>query len=288
MKKFDLTKPEWVQEPDPLDFKVVNQPLEEVTTHMLLQLGRGQDRHHFLLKGLLTTSFQTYGAIRKLVVNDPKYPAQAHILGRSLIDALFTIVTLAEKPAEYSRLYELAGYKVMWEEYEREFKKYENDPDWKMDLNQKKEFLEIVAEQFCLSQDEKANPSKHIKYWPIPSRLLKSKMLCPVNRRFLEEVYSWRYGQISEWSHQAWGGMAMGLFATMSEHHWHPGKFESDAVYTGILFLLMIISEIEALCKYGFKQKLRYIWTILNNYFVESADYYRLRYDELLQEVDDV
>ena len=285
MGKFILNKPEWSTKPEPLDFKVVNQPLEEVINQVISKLkkeNRKLDNFFFILKGLLTASFQTYKAIRKLVAEDPKYPTQAHILGRSLIDTLFTIVMLAEKPFEYSRKYELAGYRVMWEEYDRELKRYRNDPKWEPYLNEKKKFLDASAELFGLSEDKKVNPNKRIKYWPIPSRMLKFKMVCNEKQRFLEEVYSWRYGQSSEWSHQAWGGMAAGTFATMPEYHWHLGKFESDAVYTSILFLLMILSEIEASCSYGLKQKLRYIWTILNSYFDESENYYRLRYKELL------
>jgi hypothetical protein len=286
MRKFILNKPECSTEPEPLDFKVVNQPLEEVINQLIYQLkkeNRKPDNFYFLLKGLLTTSLQTYEAIRKLIKKDPKYPAQAHILGRSLMDTLFTVVMLAEKPLEYSRKYELAGYRAMWEEYDRELKRYGRDPKWKPDLDKKKKFLDASAELFSLSKDEKVNPLKYIKYWPIPSQILKFKMVCNEKQRFLKEVYSWRYRQSSEWSHQAWGGMAAGVFATMSEYHWHPGKFESDAVYIGILFLLMILSEIESACNYGLKQKLRYIWTILNNYFDEAADYYSLRYNELLQ-----
>jgi len=285
MGKFIFNKPEWSTKPEPLDSKIVNQPLEEVINQVISKLdneNKKPNNFYFILKGLLNTSFLTYKAIRKLVEKDPKYPAQAHILGRSLIDTLFIIGMLVEKPLEYSRKYELAGYRVMWEEYDRELKRYRNDPKWKPYLDEKKKFFNASAELFGLSEDEKVNPSKQIKYWPIPSRMLKSKMVCNGKQRFLEEVYSWRYGQSSEWSHQAWGGMAAGIFAKMPEYHWHPGKFESDAVYTGILFLLMILSEIEAACNYGLKQKLRYIWTILNSYFGESENYYHLRYNGLL------
>ena len=285
MRKFIFNKPEWSREPEPLDFKVVNQPLEEVINQVISNLkkeNRKPDNFYFLLKGLLITSFQTYKAIRKLVAKDPKYPTQSHILGRSLIDTFFTIVMLAEKPLEYSKKYELAGYRAMWEEYDRELKRYGNDPKWKPYFDRKKKFFDASAELFSLSKDEKVKPLKHIKYWPIPSQMLKSKMVCKEKQIFLEEVYSWRYRQSSEWSHQAWGGMAAGMFATMPEHHWHPGKFESDAVYTGILFLLMILSEIEAACNYGLKQKLRYMWTILNSYFEEAANYYYSRYNGLL------
>ena len=186
----------------------------------------------------------------------------------------------------YGWKYELAGYRERWEEYQRELRRYGDDPNWKAYLDDKKDYLDKSAKLWGLSEDEKTEPRKHIEYWPIPSKVLKGKLVREDKRRFLAEVYSWRYGQSSAVSHVAWFGMAMGLFATMPECHWYPDMLESDAVYVGLLFLLMILSEIEASCNYGHKQDLRYIWTILNSYSGESADYYHLRYDSLLGERD--
>lgn len=286
-----LHKPSWIKELEPLNFEIINQPLEEIINQVISQLknDRKGNNFYFLLWGLLKTSYQTYKAICEisgLFAKDTKYPAQAYILGRSLIDALFTIVTLVEKPFEHTRKYLLAGYRDIWEEYNRELERYVNDPKWKPYLDNKKKLLDIFLKSYKLSltQDEKVDPRVHIKYWLIPSQLLKSNMVCSETRRFLKEIYLWRYKQISEWSHQAWGGMAIVLFTTMPGYHWQPGKFKSDAVFTGILFTLMILSEIEASCNYGFEQKLRYIWTILKKYhFEEATYYYHLRYDTLLQ-----
>lgn len=286
MMNFTFKKPEWIKEPESIDFKVINQPLEEVTNLVISQLkneNKNPKNFYFILKGLITTSFQTYKSIRKLIATEPKYPAQAHFLSRTLIDTLFTIIMLGENPVEHSREYELAGYRGMWEEYNRELEKYRNNQDWKKYLEEKKKCIESAAENFGVSDEEKENPNK-IKFWPIPSTMLKSKVFCKDNQKFLEDVYYWRYGQSSEWSHLKWTGMALGVFSTDPECHWIPGKFESDAVYTSILFLLMIISEIEILCTYGLVQKLRYIWGILYHCFSESAEYYGLRYEKLLND----
>lgn len=281
-------KPGWVTDPEALDFKVINQPLEEVANTLFSKLKfetREPKKFYFILQGLLTTSFQTYKAIRKLVANEPKYPLQGHMIGRSLIDILFTLCLIIEKPNEHSKWYETAGYKVMYEEYMREFERYKDDEKWSNYLTDKKKCLDGIANTIGLSQDERTNPNRNIQYWPIPSQIIKLSVIGENTISFLKEVYFWRYRQVSEWHHQAWGGMAMGIFADAKQHHWLPGKFESDAVATGILFILMILSEIEATCNYGTKQRLRYAWTILNNYYEEAKDYYNLRYDGLLNEV---
>ena len=61
-------------------------------------------------------------------------------------------------------------------------------------------------------------------------------------------------------------------------------SFESDAVYKSILYLLIIISEIEALTDLGIKQDIKYIWTIVGSYFEEAKEIYDNRFSELLKE----
>jgi hypothetical protein len=259
MEEIEIKKPEWSKEPGQLDFKMVNQFLEEVKDGLLAHLKKLRESpgsFHFLLEGFLSNSSQTYKAIQKLIVEDPKYPAQAYILNRVLIDALFSIVVLTEKPKEYSQWYEKAGYREAWEKYDREVKRYGDNPEDKPYLDEKKRFLAAFAKRLKLSAEE-ANLIQKIDFWPIPSQILRKSLVNSQKKAFLKEVYDWRYSQVSEWSHQKWGGMAIGMFADKPEVHWHLGKFESDAVYTGILFLLMILSEVEASCKYGFNQKLK-------------------------------
>ena len=110
--------------------------------------------------GLLNVSFQTYKAIRKLVAKDPKYPLPASILGRTIIDAFFSIVMLTEKPVEYSRWFELAGYRNMWEDYNRQMKEKENDPESKLHLIESKKYLDELAKIFSLSHEEKGESKK--------------------------------------------------------------------------------------------------------------------------------
>lgn len=293
MEAVNIRKPDWSKEPEKVDFKLINKPLEEVYNSIISKLdkeNRELKNFYFILKGLLTTSFNTYKAIWKLVATEPKYAMQAHILNRSLIDALFTIIALTENPEENARKYEKAGYRINRENYEREKNRYSSDTKWQGLLKEKEKYLEFTVKLLKLSTDEIDNPKSTIDYWPNPYQLIKIAQsdkpkipLSPEKQEFLDEICKWRYSEISDWAHIGWSGMAMGIFATMPEHHWYPGKFESDAVASGILFLLMILSEIEASCRYGEIQKLRYTWTILNSFFGEAKDYYDLRYDSLLK-----
>ncbi|MFH1231774.1 MAG: DUF5677 domain-containing protein, partial [Planctomycetota bacterium] len=105
-------KPEWSKDPQPMDFKLINEPIEKIYREIYDRLNREPrttKNFYLILKYLLLNSFRTYKAIRKLVANDPRYPTQAHILCRSLIDTLFTIIALTENPDENTKKYEKAG-----------------------------------------------------------------------------------------------------------------------------------------------------------------------------------
>jgi len=278
-------KPKGLKEPKGLDFKVINQPLEEVYKGIVSKLERETSESksfYFILKSLLTTNHRNYMATRRLVTKEPKLTFQAFILTRPMIDSLFTIVALISNPSKYTRQFELAGYRQFWETYSRQTKRYSEDNDWGNYLEMKRKYLEHTANLLGLSSEEKEKPDKNIKYWPIPSRMLREMDLPKDNLELLNEVYQWRYKELSSWSHLQWEGIALDVFASLPKQHWFPGKFESDVVYTGQLFLLMILSEIEGLKKYGFSKKLKHIWTTLGNYFDETKDYYNLRYKKLL------
>jgi len=287
IKKLRMEKPTWSTDPERLDFKIVNEPLEKLLTGIISTLEkRARDKFSellFLTEKILAGCFQTYKAIRKLVAKDPKYPTQAHILNRTLLDSLFAIEAFLEDPEKYPMAYAIAGYRMTWEEYTKEAAKYVKNTNWNEYLKDKAKLVEYLADLYRLSEDERKFPSKNIKYWPIPSKMLKGKIFSKKRHEFLKEIYGWHYGWESALSHFQWGGMSASDFSSMPEHHWHPGKFESDAVYKSILYLLMISSEVEASLKLGYNQDLRYIWTILNSVFGEAKGYYQNRFDKLLQ-----
>jgi hypothetical protein len=287
IKKLKMEKPSWATDPGAIDFKVINEPLEKLLNKIISKLeNRAREKFSefdFLTGKILSGCFQTYKAIRKLVAKDPKYPTQAHILNRTILDSLFVIEAFAEDPIKHPKAYVIAGYRMICEEHKKESEKYGKNPNWTMYLTDKGKLVEYSAKIYGLSEDERKSPGKHIQYWPIPSKMLKKKMFSKERHEFLMEVYEWHYGWESALSHFQWGGMSASVFSSFPEYHWHPGKFESDAVYRTILYLLMIASEIEAVIRLGLNQDLKYIWTIVGSYFEEAKDFYENRFRKLLE-----
>lgn len=281
-----MKKPTWATDPELLDFKVINEPLEKLLNRIINALERKAreqfNEFDFLAEKVVAGCFQTYKAIRKLVAKDPKYPTQAHILNRSILDSLFVIEAFSEDPEKFPKAYALAGYRMIWEEYNKEHQKYGQDPNWNEYLADKEKLLEFTAKIYGLSENERNLPKKNIPYWPIPSKMLRDKIFSNSRHLFLKELYYWHYGWESALSHFQWGGMSATVFSSLPEHHWHQGKFESDAVYKSILYLLMIISEIEAVSAIGIKQDIKYIWIIVGSYWEEAKEYYENRFSALL------
>jgi len=288
IKKLRTTKPSWTTDPEPLNFKVLKEPLEKLvkrTINTLERRARAQfSEFEFLTEKIVASCYQTYQAIRKLVAKDPKYPTQAHILNRSLFDALFTIEAFLEDPGKYPRAYAIAGYRMIWQEYSKEVQKYGDDPNQNGYLADKARLLEFLAKLYKLSDDERNSPIKNIPYWPGPNKMMRDGIFSKDRYLFLKNLYDLNYGWESALSHLQWGGMAAADYSSSPENHWHPGKFESDAMYKSILYLLMIISEIEAVSDIGIKQDIIYIWTIVGSYWEEAKELYDKRFATLLND----
>lgn len=242
---------------------------------------------YFFITNLLKFSFQTYRVTTRLVADtaEEKFPLQAHILSRSIIDALYTVVALLDDPSN-TRRYEVAGFRKFWESYKKEENEtYVDSPEFKAMFASKKEEMVKLAKSLKLTSEEEANPRK-ILHWPLPSQMIKEKdspiPLSPKRMEFLREIYKWHYTEPSGVVHGDWIGIVMTVFASHPEKHWEPGKYESDAVYIGILFLLIMLSEVEISKSYGCKEDLQSLWKILGEVNWEVNEYYKMRYEELL------
>ncbi len=283
-------KPDWVKPPSfSINYKMIIEPLEGIYRTIVDRLRKEEpdpDGFHFLLGSLLTTNLETHRAIVRLVKDDEKrkFPFQAMVLVRTMVDSLFSVLALKSDPAKRSRQYDLAGYRTTWERHQRETQQYGTDPEWRNYLEEQQKFLDFRASRLGLAASEKADPTC-FPYWPIPSQMLRSKhqILFPVDERsLLEHIEKWHYRGLSSHGHLHWGGMAFSVFASSPEDQWIPGIVESNVVIESLLFMLMLLSEVEASKKYGEHQNLKYVWGLLNAAFLDAKEYYEMRYSKIL------
>lgn len=290
MTEYPVDKPEGLSDPVPFDYQLIGPDIEKLSRDTLGRLKdeRSDDSkpHLFPFWGLLTASFQTYRAVIKLVTplgdRYPAYGTQARALGRTLLDIVFNVVFLAQRPQEHSRRYEQAGYRAMWEQYQRELGRYRDNPEWQHYLELKGNQLEKEQTDLGLTLQQRENPTKHIENWPGLSGIRQSGVFDEETKEFLNRLYRWEYGSTSDLTHQGWFGMAIAVFSASPEMQWYPGKLESDAVSYATVFFLMVLSEIESVCCYGNASKLCYLWTLYGNYMPLAMEYYDMRYRALL------
>jgi hypothetical protein len=276
-------KPDWVKPPEfTMDFKTINEPLEGVYRTLVDHLSKEEpdpETFHFLLGSLLRINLETHRGIVRLIASDEKkkFPFQAMVLVRTMVDSLFTIVALKTDPPRRSRQFDLAGYGATLEQHLREKARYGNDSNYQNRLGEMEKFLTFRASRLRIPPSQARN-AKNFPYWPIPSKMLKCNGKDPISfskdeREFLKHVDEWHYGELSSHGHVQWKGIAFGVYAT-SDDQWVPGMAENSVILESLLFMLMLLSEVEAYKKYGTNQDLKYIWGLLGAAFGAAEEYY--------------
>lgn len=116
---------------EPFSFKVLDKPICNIATSFIESFKKSHGLLEGLLGGICFVAYQTYKVICFLVyeTNKTRYPLQAQILLRSIIDSLFTVVYLFDNPIENTKEFNLNGFRMMEVDYSRHFFFYEKDPD---------------------------------------------------------------------------------------------------------------------------------------------------------------
>jgi len=249
---------------------------------------------------LVISCFNTYESILLLTTNKIKYPAQAKILTRVLIDTLFNISAILEAPFENSKRFAIGIYRWRLSRYRSDLANYRNMNIPKASLEYQK--MVLAGLEKLMKEDYKVNKGdleNRIKFpdWQLPSRMIDKKnskrlILDEERRTFLEIVYHNEYNISSEIMHQTSMGVEWTFLSAIPEKFISPvdkekaGKMTSDALNSSILYLLMIASEVEASFKVIMGSNLNEIWRLFaankNRYY----KYYDIRYKDLLRKLE--
>jgi len=279
-----------------ISFRTLNNHLESTTEQFLIQLQKRRDpKNEFydlysILKGILLVSFQTYKAIKRLLISETKFPVQADILSRTLIDAFFNISALLDNPKENCKKYELSHLRYI-KEYIKEIEEFEKcikyterfNNSYLQSLKDWQNFEgKYIKDSYNLSDENLEN----IERWPTPGKMLNSNIIISKERKkFLSLIYNTNYRLTSELTHQRMLGILIGWFYSLNnlsdnDKEYHK-KIVSDILMLSTLFFLMMLSEIEITLDIGYKKDLKDIWEVL---IVENraSIYYHSRYKKML------
>ncbi|UCG91736.1 MAG: hypothetical protein JSV97_11785 [candidate division WOR-3 bacterium] len=252
---------------------------------------RGMSR--VILLTLVYVAKNTYRSILFLcdmVSKDParkiEYSLSAIPLLRVIMEEVFTVAFISENLEERIKQYCKAGWRETKEEYDRFLACYGKDKNWISWFNKYKEHLNETTGLFGITSAEAANPKKNILSWPTPGQM-KKHVDSSVLKDFMQYLQDWYYKQFSQAVHLTYPGLAvMGshflpTYADKSEDI--VKKLRSDCAFHSITLILAYFSEIEHILKFQHKKELKYLWTIVSEYWGIAQELYDKRYQNLLR-----
>jgi hypothetical protein len=292
-----------------LDFAVIRSDLDNVLASTANRIHREPPGALSSVPGarefLLTTVKMvdnTYRTIRFICADKPRdpdrrpsYAISVPALNRTILDSLFTVVFMLEDLPARCQWYQKAGWRALSEELNRWRRDYGHLAEWKPWLGVLAKLVQDGIEIYGITPQEVANPGR-IDRWPNPGRMphygAKRGVPLPATRQFLIFLNDWCYRELSSQAHLSFDGLlrvgAPLLRDTLLRDHEDDLEqsklplFKSAQVGRTLTLVLAVLSEIEAYFDFGSRQRIRYLWTILGSYCLESKEVYERRYQALL------
>lgn len=284
-----------------LDFAVIGEPLEKLTTATILNVDRalppeiakvpGAPVVFLLLSKLAETMFST---IRYFCAEKPEDPARrisfassTPPLLRSILDEIYTVIFIGEDIPGRVPWYYKAGWRELREAYDRHRQRYGGQPGWEAWLKAYGEHLEVLRTTCGITEEEASN-LKAIRWWPTPSDMIRQKMFEAEAQAFVEYMRDWFYREFSQDDHLSLPGLIRRASNFLrppdeprTENTWK--KLRSDWVTYAVVLFLAFLTEIVLLCGFDFRDRCAYVWGILKQYSPMAAEVYGARYEGKLK-----
>lgn len=241
------------------------------------------------LLALALVSANTYRTMLFFCADKPQdskpkleYSLSAGPLARTILDALFTVLFLLEDLDTRTPWFMKAGWREVVEELRRANAAHGADAKWTSYLRGLEEFAESSKlSDFEITPEEDGDVKK-IKYWPIPSQMIPQVNDADL-KIYMEYLRDWFYRELSQETHLSWRGLAkrggyLLLDRSSEQERWDIAKQKSDTLGATVVLLLAMMSEIELFFDFGARQRLKFVWHIINPYFQQGQEIYELRY----------
>lgn len=291
------------QSKDILDYRVVGDGLKDEMEYYINNLERDfpdnfvrdKDWDGMLRVTLLSLAHvarNTYRSIIYLsdtVSKDPKrkieFAISAVPLNRVILEEVFTVLYMSDNIELKIEQYCKAGWRHLREEYDRNQLEYAQDADWKEWFNECKKHLDDEKIMFKITPTEEAN-IKSINRWPTPGTMTDNTKPTEI-KDFMRFLFDFVYRPLSQGPHLTYSGLAETgshfLPAAIDYKEERIATLRTQYVFQAATFVLSFLGEIENIFKFGHKEKLKYLWTIVSNYWPESKALYKKRYKALLE-----
>lgn len=281
------------------DFGLIKEALERLPQMRLSRIPAGSKdtpdgRLSLLLRLLVHVSSNTWDSVKFLGRNElndgrrTEFSFSIPPLTRTLLESLFTVVFVLEKPAERTRWFFLYGWADTLINYREMKARYGADPEWKTWLEVKEEGdVKQLAEMINPTQDEEDHPDQ-IAWWPTPGKRIK-KTDDATRKAFLEFLHERFYGYLSSDAHLSLpgllrrGGPFLKLLAGVDRADLHL-RTRSKFVFECLSIYVALLTEIcGPSAPDDEKAQLRSIWEQVK-VLEDAEELYRNRYEAWLRQ----
>lgn len=284
-----------------LDFPAVAKRLREMNEFMLNRISR--DRSSAMLKENLRLR-QVVLASARVAINLHKsslylcaareedgvrrrdYIMAASPLNRCLLDIVFNLAFLFERPTGRLMLFLRSGWRDLAATKQRHHAAFGKEPEFKSLLSHMKKVVAEMERLAEISAAEKEDPTL-IKFWPTPGGMRRDPEISKELEKFFGWLDAWFYGDLSSASHSSFSGLMEHMAFLVALDEAKPDVAErqkSIAAFQAIGLLLAVFSEIEIALKLGAAGRLMGLWQAASTQG-EIRSLYQKRYEEKLTAV---
>jgi hypothetical protein len=295
-----------MDEPKPLDFKVIGEPLNKLLIAVGNKLEREWPLRHRQVTGARELFIMHVRAARITYLSalylcgdippDPRrlpdFCLSLPVLNRALLDSLFAILFILEDLPNRCEWFWEADWRETRLELDRYLAEYGTSPEWNTWLAQLTEHCNTGRAHAKLSPTQAANPSK-LRSWPNAGAMLghgvSPSVPLPPLRSFMKYLNDYFYIDLSQQAHLGgWGLVKRAGFlvdeirnAPETEALLRKNRYAHVGQTVGLV--LSLASEIEVHFNFGLRQDVLFVWGVAAPYIVVVEEMYRKRYRELLQ-----
>lgn len=246
---------------------------------------------------LLVTAYaarNTFNTIRFLLADKPQhhdrkleYSLAVSPLIRFLIDLLFTIVVIRQKPRKYVMWYHRSG----WRELKEALGRLKAEPGaskrFSRQIAKQSDALEYLRKTYKISLKTARSPDK-IPYWPHPGQFLKNKKLRLRPRQFMSYLHTWFYSELSQEAHASSAGVVrmyskLLIESTDVDQERILKVIKSNNFMMSLVLALSIATELNDIGRFDRGPKLKYLWQVLVSEWFDGKRLFDRRYKRMLR-----
>jgi hypothetical protein len=254
---------------------------------------------------LATTTYKAMGFlcadVKDGAERDPLFALATPPLNRTILEIIISMLYLLEDLPRHTELFYRAGWRDEEEMLIKYRERYSGRLLWDQYIAHRTEMQTKIETNLGITPEEKNDLNKILR-WPKPAKVIRRLQNdYPQSDAipFIQFLDDWLYRELSTQSHLEPRGLGeLGLyFLGMDDLKIISGEdrdgirarlnekiaeFRTTQMWTAITLMLALISEIEVHFGYGLKQKLMFIWTLVNAHNEISQEVFSERYEKVL------